>query len=260
MNDARLLLVEEAPATRMLLDTRLRAAGYTVITTGSAEQALALLGTERFALLISEIHLPGLNGIELMTRARKLDPDLELIVLTGGATVESAVAALNLGARAYLRKPVVAGELEQQVATALQRRHERLSHHATLRQLGSALLRIAEPHSDTYHTAAPQPDAVQVGQLRIDARRRRAAIGERVVPLSSGEFDLLLYLARREGEVLPAEQLARDVLGYSCSSDEARELIKARVHRLRHKIEPNPRTPTLLVSVRGAGYMLTGGE
>lgn len=260
MNKARLLLVDDAPATRMLLDARLRAAGYSVVATTSAEQALELLRGERFALLITEIALTAMDGIALMVAARELDPDLELIVLTGGATVESAVAAVNLGAHAYLRKPVAAGELEQRVAAAMERRYARLSHQATLRQLGSTLLQIAEPAGTGYSAQTPHVDALQVGRLRIDSRRRRAAVDDRIVPLSSGEFDLLLYLARREGEVLPAEQLAREVLGYSCSTDEARELIKARVHRLRHKIEPNPRAPTLLVSVRGAGYMLTSGE
>jgi len=76
------------------------------------------------------------------------------------------------------------------------------------------------------------------------------------VPLSRGEFDLLLCLAQHAGQVVSPEQLMREVFHYSCTHDEARSLLKTHIHRLRRKIEPEPHTPTLLLSVRGAGYML----
>ncbi len=260
MNTPRILLVEEDPELRVALDSQLRADGHTVIATGSAEQALALLQRERFAVLMTEIALAAGDGIALMAAARRLQPDLELIVLTGAATLDSAIAALNLGARAYLRKPFTSDAVAQCVARALEQWQTRHTHQAMLRRLGATLLRIAEPHDAPYEVSDPRPLPLRIGALQIDPRRRRAMLGERVIPLTSGEFDLLLYLAHRNGEVLSSERLARDVLGYNCAPDEARELIKARVHRLRAKLEPNPRAPTFLVSVRGAGYMLTSGE
>ncbi len=260
MNKPRILLVEEDPTLRMALDSQLRAGGHTVVATGDAEQARALLQQESFALLMIEVALAAGDGIALMALARRLHPDLELIVLTGAATLESAIAALNLGARAYLRKPFTLDTVTRCVDRALEQWHTRSAHQATLRQLGAALLRIAEPHDAPYDVLEPRQASLRVGSLQIDPRRRRAMLGARILPLTSGEFDLLLYMAHRNGEVLSPERLARDVLGYNCAPDEARELIKARVHRLRAKLEPNPRAPTFLVSVRGAGYMLTAGE
>jgi len=260
MNKPRILLVEEDPTLRMALDSQLRASGHTVVATGDAEQARALLQQESFALLMIEVALAAGDGIALMALARRLHPDLELIVLTGAATLESAIAALNLGARAYLRKPFTVDTVTRCVDRALEQWHTRSAHQATLRQLGAALLRIAEPHDAPHDVLEPRQASLRVGRLQIDPRRRRAMLGARILPLTSGEFDLLLYMAHRNGEVLSPERLARDVLGYNCAPDEARELIKARVHRLRAKLEPNPRAPTFLVSVRGAGYMLTAGE
>ncbi|MCX7791720.1 MAG: response regulator transcription factor [Chloroflexaceae bacterium] len=260
MNKPRILLVEEDPDLRMALDSQLRADGRTVVATGSAQQALALLQQESFALLMTEIALATGDGLALMAAARRLHPDLELIVLTGAATLESAIAALNLGARAYLRKPFTFDAIARCVDRALEQWHTRSAYQATLRHLGATLLRIAEPHDAPYAIPEPRQATLRVGALHIDPRRRRATVGNRILPLTSGEFDLLLYLAHRNGEVLSPERLARDVLGYHCAPDEARELIKARVHRLRAKLEPNPRAPTFLVSVRGAGYMLTSGE
>ncbi|MCS6880975.1 MAG: response regulator transcription factor [Oscillochloridaceae bacterium] len=260
MNKPRILLVEEDQNLRAALDSQLRARGHAIVATGSAEQAMELLRSESFTLLMTEVALDTGDGIALMAAARRLHPDLELIVLTGAATLESAIAALNLGARAYLRKPFTFDLVERYVERALEHWRSRSAHHAALRHLGATLLRIAELHDNPYEVSEPREAPLRIGALQIDPRRRRATLGNRVLPLTSGEFDLLLYLAHRNGEVLSPERLARDVLGYHCAPDEARELIKARVHRLRAKLEPNPRAPTFLVSVRGAGYMLTSGE
>ncbi|MGQ9926473.1 MAG: response regulator transcription factor [Chloroflexaceae bacterium] len=260
MNQPRILLVEEDPDLRMALDSQLRAAGHTVVATGDAAQAAALLQQESFALLMIEVALAAGDGIALMALARRLHPELELIVLTGAATLDSALAALNLGARAYLRKPLALDAVTRCVEQALEQWRTRSAHQATLRQLGATLLQIAGLQALPDALIEPRPAPLRIGRLQLDPRRRRAMLGGQVLPLTSGEFDLLLYLAHRHGEVLSPERLAREVLGYVCTPDEARELIKARVHRLRAKLEPNPRAPSLLVSVRGAGYMLTVGE
>jgi DNA-binding response OmpR family regulator len=260
MEARRVLVVEDEPITRRLLEGRLRAAGHQIATAESAEVALDLLSADRFALLLTDLHLSRMDGIALMATARKLDPELELIVITGGATIDSAIAAMDTGACAYVRKPLIKGELEQRVADALARRHERVERNAALRELSASLRRIAEPEAPLYKVGDPQPALQQLGPLAIDGRRRQVRVAGRSVPLSPGEFDLLSYLARHHDVPIAPEQLMRDVCHYSCTLDEARELIKARVYRLRQKIEADPANPKLLVSVRGAGYMLTAGD
>jgi DNA-binding response OmpR family regulator len=259
MEKPRLLLVEDEPVTRMALEARLRRAGFMVTAVEGAEQALALLQAERFALLITDLQLQSLDGVALLVNARMLDPDLEVLVLTGVASLDSAIAAINHGAHTYLRKPASRGELEARAIAALERRKAKVERDLILRQMGAQLLRIAEPEASAY--AGASIPSLRVGRLELDPLRRHAAIAQQAVPLSQGEFDLLLYMARRENQVLSAEELAREVLSYAaCSSAEARELIKARIHRLRQKIEADPRAPSMIVSIRGVGYMLTSGS
>jgi len=127
-----------------------------------------------------------------------------------------------------------------------------------LHQLSAQLLHIAEPEQRTYRAHGAQVPLLRIGQLELDPVRRRANFGQRLLELSHGEFDLLLYLALRDNQVISVEQIARDVMGHiRCSAQEARDLVKARIYRLRRKIEPDPEAPALIISVRGAGYMLT---
>lgn len=259
MGDQRVLIVEDDNVTRMMLEARLRAAAFTATSAPGGEAALALLETTRFALMVTDLHMEAVSGIELMRRARTVDPDLEIIVLTGAATLESAIAAVNHSAHAYLRKPVAPGELEAAAAAALAEHRTRQSRRTALRHLGAELLRIAEPEISYTHSLCD--DVLRLGPLELNVRRRRTSVRDRVVELSSSEFDLLLYMAQRDRQVVSAEELAREVLNYgSCTSSEARELVKARIHRLRRKIERDPAAPALLLSVRGAGYTLTAGE
>jgi len=250
------LVVEDEPVARMMLEVRLRAMGCTVVAAASGEAALALLCAGRFALLITELHFDRMDGVALMAQARSLDPELELIVLTGGPTLDSAIAAVEYGVHTYMRKPVAVGELEQRVAAALERHRTRAERATALLHLSVNLRRIAEPQAPTYRVAEAQAPSQQIGLLGLDTRRRQASVSGRPVPLSRGEFDLLLCLAQHAGQVVSPEQLMREVFHYSCTHDEARSLLKTHIHRLRRKIEPEPHTPTLLLSVRGAGYML----
>jgi DNA-binding response OmpR family regulator len=262
MSDApRLLLVDDEPVTLRMLEARLRAAGYTVLTATSGEAALGLLQQTRFELMVTDLHLDSLDGVALMAQAREIDPDLELIMLTGGATLASAVAALNIRAHAYIFKPVAPGDLERAVAAGIERRRAQLERNATLRQLSIALQQLAEPPGPRY-SVTPPPDrgALQVGALAIDKPRRRASVAGRALTLSNGEFDLLLYLAERVEQVVTTEQIARELYHHSCSGEEARELVKSRVHRLRTKLAVDPRVAAMLVCVRGVGYMLTAGQ
>lgn len=262
MDEGRILVVEDEPVVRRTIEMRLRAQGYVVESVDSAETALERLRQQHYALLLTDLRLDAMDGATLIVAARQIDPEIELIVLTAAATLACAITAINSQVRAFLLKPAPAGELEQRVADALARRRERHLHATILRQFGAQLLGLAEPHMPQYRVAptgdAPMP--LRLGVLEIEPQSRRVSVGGRPVSLSQGGFELLLYLARLPEQVIAPVQIANDVLGYSCSPPEARELVKARIYCLRQKIEPNPRTPRLLVSVRGVGYMLTAGN
>lgn len=260
MNAPRVLVVEDEPVTRLMLEGRLRAAGYAVQSAPSGESALSLLAGGGFALLLTDLYLEVMDGVDLMARARAVDPDLKMIILTGGATVDSAIAAMDHGAHAYLRKPVAPGELERRVAEALERRQTEQERAMKLRQVTAVLIQIAEPQRPGYTASPFEEPPIRIGPLEIEPARRRVTVAGRPIELSSAQYKLLTVLARRPNVVHSPEQLAREVCGYNCATDEARELIKSSVHRLRSKIEVDPKAPTLLLSVRGAGYMLSSGD
>lgn len=257
MDPERLLLVAGDPIERMMLEAGLRGAGFDLTSVASAEGALNLLAAQPYALLITSLRLPGIDGVALLREARVRNPALDVMLLSDAATIESLMAAVDYCACAYLCLPLGPGMLEARVKAVLEQRQFHLSRASVLRQLGAQILHVAEPAQATYQTRVQPPRPLRVGLLELDPLRRRAALGFRQLPLSRGEFELLLYLALRDNQVVSVQQIARDVLGIlHCSPQEARDLVKAGVHRLRRKIEPDPQRPALIVSIRGYGYML----
>lgn len=261
MQQPHILVVEDEAVARRVLHSMLTHAGYAVTSVASGEEALECLQSQHFDLLLTDLQLRNIDGVTVMAAAREHDPDIEVIVLTGSATVDSAIAAVRHGAHNYILKPGQPGEIESSVAEALHQRQNRIMRAAWLQRLSQDLLQLANSQTNS---AAPLPPArpaetlLQIGGLTIDLQRHTVMQNGRYLQLSSGEFSLLAYLARHTDQVVAPQQLARDVLGYECTPQEARDLIKARIWSLRRKIESDPTDPHMIVSVRGVGYMLTG--
>jgi DNA-binding response OmpR family regulator len=249
MEQPQALVVEDDRIVQLMVEVQLRQVGYSTTSAPSGAGALQILGRERFDLLVTDLCLDAVDGVQVMAAARALNPQIEIIVLTGAASLESAIAAVNHGARAYVRKPARSDEIAQLAYAALSRRQAQAA-------AGDAQ-RVAEAAAD-YRVASDRQHAgpLVVGSLSVDPRRYTATRDGQPMQLSRGEFDLLLYLIRHGDYVVTPEQVAADVLGYSCTADEAAALVKSRVHRLRQKIEANPSAPQMLISVRGRGYRL----
>lgn len=252
MLEPRALVVEHDASARVFIEARLRAVGFVVTGVDNGRAALQLLQRHQYILLVADLWLDEFDGIALLQSARALDPYLHVVLLTARATLDTALKALNGGAVGYLLKPLQNGELEQFAMTALARR-------TTSRQFdyGRPLRHLADTPAPTYRT---QGETLVVGPLQIELRRHSASLAGRPLHLSPGEFALLTYLARHEDEVIAIPAIAQEVLGYPCSVHEARELIKARIHKLRQKLESDPAAPRLVHCVRGAGYMLSAGN
>lgn len=255
---ARVLLVDDDASVCRMLASFLRSLGCEVTAVASAEQALEVLPSNQFEVLITDLVLEGRDGFALLHDAHQFDPYLPCILITGAATLLTVLNALNDGFHTCLLKPIQLDQLEQRVAAALRQRHERLHHQDALRQLGTHLLRLAEPSGNRYAIAAVGTPPIQIGPLQLDVKRYRVMVGQIVLELSHGDFELLLFLARHTNQVVSVEEIAREVLHCAnCSLFEARDLVKARIHRLRRKLAVDPEAEALLVSVRGAGYMLS---
>jgi len=182
-----------------------------------------------------------MDGLQLIAEAREIDPQISVIILTGAASTTSAIAALNQQVHRYLLKPIARDDLVRNVVEILGQQQ-----------------RLSE-RPQTYRTRRSEQGDDQImiiGGLQIDPQRHRVTQSGQIIALSNAEFSLLLYLARRRSTVVSHQEIAREVLRYPCSQQEARDLSKSHIHKLRRKIESQPYAPRLIHSVRGAGYRI----
>jgi len=228
--DARILLVEDDPSIREVTALGLRAAGFTVATAADGVVGLERWRADRPDLVLLDVMLPRLDGLEVL-RAIRHDATTPVVMLTARADTIDVVVGLESGADDYVKKPFEMPELVARVRAALRRR--------VASSAGSG---------DGAHGG----EAVVLGPLRIDPAGRTASLDGREVALTRTEFDLLLELARQPGRVLAREALLDHVWGYDFLGDS--RLVDVAVGRLRAKIEADPANPTLIVTVRGAGY------
>jgi len=224
----KLLVVDDDPELRPLVGFALRQASYLVVEAASGEEALTLLERELPDLMILDVNLPGIDGFEVLRRARTDGRHLPILMLTVRGEEEDLVRGLDLGADDYLTKPFSPRTLLARVR-------------ALLRRAGQE--------------APPRPTAV--GGLVLDEERHLLHVGERQVVLAPLELRLLQLLLAQAGRTVAPDRLIRHLWGGSVSA--GREHLKQLVYRLRHKIEDDPMAPRLLRTDPGAGYRLEPG-
>jgi two-component system, OmpR family, response regulator MtrA len=222
--DERVLLVEDDASIREVTALGLRRAGYQVTTASDGHEGLAHARRPVFDLIVLDVMLPGLDGLEVCREIRRTSR-VPILMLTARADTVDVVVGLECGADDYVRKPFEVPELVARMR---------------------ALLRRA---------AARPPEPVRrVGPLEIDEAGFTVRRDGAEIPLTATEFRLLRELARRPGQVFTREVLLERVWDHSYLGDS--RLVDVAVQRLRSKIEPDPARPRLLHTVRGAGYKL----
>jgi two-component system response regulator MtrA len=221
--DAHILLVEDDPSIREVTALGLRAAGFTVSTAADGVEALDRWRTLSPDLVLLDVMLPRLDGLDVC-RAIRHEATTPIVMLTARADTIDVVVGLESGADDYVRKPFEMPELVARVRAALRR-----------------------------HARDPEADGVlHLGPLRIDTAGRTAERDGREVALTRTEFDLLVELARRPGQVFTRDLLLDRVWGYDYLGDS--RLVDVAVGRLRAKVEADPAAPELILTVRGTGY------
>jgi DNA-binding response OmpR family regulator len=238
----------------------LNAWGYYADGVSSGEDALQMLATFSYDVMVLDLHLPGVDGEQVMRQVHQAYPDLQIIVLTGHASLESAIAAVRAGAADYLMKPSSIRDLREAIDKALQARAERLHRRQLVRVISGALEALqgdglAVPSS----SQTPHPQRLRRGTMTLDLERRIVTfVGPDGQPmhaeLTSNEAQILAYLMRHVEQVCSCRELARAALGYDVEVREAQDIIRPHISRLRSKIEPHDR-PTLVRTVRGKGYL-----
>lgn len=224
---SRVLVVDDDPDVRGLVARVLNDAHLTVDEAEDALGAMALIGANAPDLVILDIELPDVTGLDLLERIRRTD-DVPVIMLTGRGSEDERVTGLRSGADDYVVKPFYPGELVARV--------ERLLRPARAGAIDDGV-----------------DGVLRFEGLEIDPRSREAYVSGRLVPLTAKEFDLLLFLARSSRQVFSREQLLRSVWESSAEwQDDA--TVTEHVRRVRRKIETDPDDPRWLITVRGAGY------
>ena len=227
-----ILLAEDQADIRDLIALNLRNAGYEVSAVGDGSAALAHQTEAPADLLILDLMMPGLDGLEVCKALRARQSSAPILMLTARSTELDRVLGLELGADDYLTKPFSLAELMARV---------------------KALLRRAELLRQVQDRGAAET-TLRRGELEINVPRRQVRLRGATIDCTAREFDLLLHFAQHPGHVFSRSQLLGAVWGYT--HDGYEHTVTTHINRLRAKLEVDPMRPELILTVRGAGYKL----
>jgi DNA-binding response OmpR family regulator len=277
-DSARVLVVDDEGAIRYSVSKTLQRIGYQVDEASSGEEALEMISKSEYEVILTDIRMPGLTGVELLKRIKDISPDGIVILMTGYASLGTAVESLRLGAHDYLIKPSSSQDIRQSVARGVERARNLKRRRALLDAIRSNVFELTradvEAINAVYEDDEPMPAVEQryetsstpvetmntnmtLGPLTIYPGRYQISVGDKPIDLTPTEFDLLLYLAAHRGRVVSCHELVREVRGYAVDEAEAREVIRPHVSNLRRKLKQTGQDADLIVNVRGIGYRLS---
>ncbi|HEX3931080.1 MAG TPA: response regulator transcription factor [Nocardioides sp.] len=220
---ARVMVVDDDLTVREVVVTYLRAAGYDVAEAADGESALADLRETRADLVVLDLMLPGIDGLEVCRRIRAKGDDVPVIMLTALGAETDRVVGLEQGADDYVTKPFSPRELALRVGSVLRRVGER----------GAVTGRVCD------------------GDLVVDAGQHVATLGGSRLSLTAREFDLLRFFLSHPGRAFSRDELLQRVWGWSFGDQST---VTVHVRRLREKVEQDPTHPVRLATVWGVGY------
>jgi two-component system KDP operon response regulator KdpE len=224
-----ILVVDDEPQITRVLRTALDAQGYDIRVANDGEMALEIMKDWTPHLIITDLSMPRLNGVELCRRVRTLS-QLPILVLSVRDQERQKIEALDAGADDYITKPFNTNELLARVRANLRRAPK----------------------------AEAVAEAVEIGDFRIDLATRDVVVAGRVLKLTPKEFDLLLYLSQHPHRVVPHRTLLAAIWG--ANSTEQPEYLRVFVGQLRKKIELDPADPSYLLTERWVGYRFEPGD
>jgi len=221
---AKVLVVDDEPPIRRFLRTSLTAQGYEIVEAENAKDALGQLGRNRIDVIVLDLGLPDVDGLEILRHLRESGSDIPVIVLSSRTNEPEKVKALDLGADDYVTKPFGIDEL-------------------------LARLRAALRHRLQQHGERP---IFKSGDLAVDLVRRTVTVRGQEVKLTPREYDLLRLLVAHAGKVLTHKFILREVWG----SEADVQYLRIYIRTLRQKIESVPETPQYILTEQGVGYRL----
>lgn len=224
----RVLVVDDERAIRRYLRAALNAQGSVVSEAPNGNEALRAAALDRPDVIILDLGLPDIDGVEVARRIREWS-QVPIIILSVREQEKEKIAALDAGADDYLTKPFGTGEL--------------------MARIRAAIRRSTHPESEP---------VIEVGNLMVDLSRRRVTLGDEEVSLTPTEYDILRLLAQNIGKMLTHRQLLQNVWGQAYGEDL--HLLRVNISNLRRKIEPDPARPHYILTEAGVGYRLRSDE
>jgi len=222
----KILVVDDEPKIVRIVKAYLEKAGFQVIPAYTGQEALDRFRREEPALIVLDLMLPDLDGMDVARRIRK-ESEIPIIMLTARTEEADRVAGLELGADDYVAKPFNPRELVARVR---------------------AVLRRAE--------GVPRPQLIEAGDLQIDLDSHEVRMGGELINLTSTEFQLLATMAEQPGRVFTRLQLIDALYGTTYATSD--RTVDTHIKNLRRKIEPNPKNPRYILTVHGVGYKFRG--
>ena len=254
---ARILIVEDEEKIARFVTLELEHEGYQVEHAADGRTAVDLALERDYDLILLDVLLPQLNGMEVLRRVRK-HKDVPVIMVTARDAVMDKVAGLDAGADDYLTKPFAIEELFARIRVAL-KRSEAVRAASGVGGVGAgegatgAGAAATSPASDSAKTSAvPSPTALTVGSVALDPDRREVTVGGSPIALTAREFDVLALLMAHAGTVLTRERIAHEALGYDYVGDTNN--VDVHIAHLRARIE-DAGGARIIQTVRGVGYV-----
>ena len=226
--DQLVLVIEDEPQIRRFLRATLTNHGYRLIEAINAQEGLAHAVTHNPALIILDLGLPDLDGLDVTRQVREWS-DVPIVVLSARGQEQDKIAALDAGADDYLTKPFGVGEL-------------------------LARMRVALRHAQQASEASSEAPFFEVGDLKVDLARRQVTVANEEVHLTPIEYNLLRTLVQYAGKVVTQTQLLKEVWGPAYAAES--HYLRVYMSQLRRKIEVDPARPRYLLTEPGVGYRL----
>jgi len=251
----KILVVDDEKAARKSLADILRLEGYDVETAEDGATALGMFEEQSFDLLLLDIRMPGMDGVEVMQKVVELSPDTQIVLLTAHGSMESAIDALRFGAHDYLIKPSTPQEILSSVASALAQHAETQHKRLLIDQLENSLQQLKNVEGVSQANVVGQRVVTLPDGVMVDLARREIWRGNDRVTLTPTEGKLLKVLFENKGRVMSHKDLVFLVQGYEITDWEAPEVLRPLVSRLRRKLSTFPNGDSWIVNVRGTGYV-----
>jgi DNA-binding response OmpR family regulator len=229
----QILVVDDEKTLRHFLRLHLLEQGYQVTEASDGKTAIRLITKNSFEVALVDLRLTDIDGLNVVRHLRQVSPKTSVIILTAYASLDSAIEALRQGAHDYLSKPFDTEELLASVADGIARQ-------------------TAIPP-----TAQNSEPILTVKDLELNQANRQVSRDGEIINLTPTEFDILATLMAQSDTALDSITLIKQVRGYEATETDARAIARVHVHRLRHKLEPDPANPRYVITVAGGRYLIS---